>query len=160
MLFGAGASFAEAQDAGWTQIAVSASKIDYDLAGVGSTPGLAVRATRALTPGVAVELRGLFAVPELNFGRSTLFIPEAHLQYHWNLGRFSPYVGGGIGTALVKSRFHTDWDVALSTAVGTSVRLTDRVGLTGELRLRGHEMDFAGSTAEFSVGLAWRLPAL
>jgi hypothetical protein len=38
--------------------------------------------------------------------------------------------GGGMGTALVKSDFHTDWDPTYSVASGAGVRLTDRVGLT------------------------------
>ena len=37
----------------------------------------------------------------------------------------------------MKSDFHTDWDPTLSFAVGTGVRLTERLGVTGEVRLRG-----------------------
>jgi hypothetical protein len=39
------------------------------------------------------------------------------------------------------------------------VRLTERLGVTGEFRLRGHEWDFVGTTAEISAGLAWRFPS-
>jgi hypothetical protein len=67
--------------------------------------------------------------------------------------------GGGIGAALVKSDFRTDWDPTLSVAVGTGVRVTERLGVTGEFRLRGHEWDFVGTTAEISAGLAWRFPS-
>jgi hypothetical protein len=68
-------------------------------------------------------------------------------------------VGGGAGTALVKSSFHTDWDPTLSVASGTGVRLTDRLGVTGEFRLRMHEWRFTGTTTELSAGLVWRLPS-
>jgi hypothetical protein len=60
---------------------------------------------------------------------------------------------------MVKSSFHTDWDPTLSLAAGTGVRLSDRLGLTGEFRLRGHEREFTGTTAELSAGLAWSLPS-
>ena len=57
---------------------------------------------------------------------------------------------------MVKSDVQTDWDPTLSAAVGTSVRLTRRLGVTGEFRLRGHEWNFTGTTAEISAGLTWR----
>jgi hypothetical protein len=155
-----GASIAQAQSTSWGDLAVSAARIDYDLSGVGSAPGLTVRAARELFPNVRLEFGGLFAKPDQQFGPSTLFLPEAQLQYRWGLGRISPYVGGGIGAALVRSDFHTDWDPTLSVAAGTGVRLTERVGITGEVRLRGHEWRFTGTTAELSAGLVWRLPSL
>jgi hypothetical protein len=152
----AGASTAHAQESGWGDLSVSAANINYDLSGTGSSAGIAVRTRRNLTSNVGLELGGLFARPEQQFGPSTLFVPEAQLQYRWGAGRWSPYVGGGIGAALVKSDFRNDWDPTLSVAVGTGVRLTERLGVTGEFRLRGHEWDFVGSTAEISAGLAWR----
>ena len=42
--------------------------------------------------------------------------------------------------------------------VGTALRLTDQLALTGELRLRGHEWRFVGTTAEIAAGISWRLP--
>jgi hypothetical protein len=155
----AGVSTATAQERPWGDLTVSAARIDYDLSGTGSAPGLAVRATRDLTSSVSLEFGGIYAKPAQQFGPSTLFMPEAHLRYRWNAGRFSPYVGGGAGTALVKSSFHTDWDPTLSVAAGTGVRLTDRLGVTGEFRLRGHEWRFVGTTAELSAGLTWRFPS-
>ena len=35
--------------------------------------------------------------------------------------------------------------------------LNDRLSVIGELRIRGHEWRFAGTTTELSAGLAWRL---
>jgi opacity protein-like surface antigen len=155
----AGVSTAEAQEPVWGGLTVSAARIDYDLVGTGSAAGIAVRTRRTLTSNVGLEFGGLFAKPEQQFGPSTLFVPEAQLQYRWGAGRLSPYVGAGIGAALVKSDFRTDWDPTLSFAVGTGVRLTERLGVTGEFRLRGHEWDFVGTTAEISAGLAWRFPS-
>ena len=119
-----------------------------------------MRATRNLTGNLNLQLGGSFARPSQQFvGATTLFMPEALLQYQWNLGRVSPYVGGGIGTAMVKSPFHTDWDPTLAVAGGAGIRLTDRVGLNAELRIRGHEWRFTGSTAELGAGIVWRLPS-
>ncbi len=154
------ASPAHAQESGWGDFSISGARIDYDLSGTGTAAGLAVRTTRDLTSNVRLELGGVFSRLEQQFvGPSTVFMPEAQLQYRWNVGRVSPYVGGGIGTARVKSDFRTDWDTTLSVAVGTGVRLTERLGVTGELRIRGHELDFVGTTADISAGLTWRLPS-
>jgi opacity protein-like surface antigen len=154
-----GAPAAHAQDSPWGDLAISVARLDYDLSGVGSAPAFAVRATRDLSEHVRLEYGALFAKPDQQFGPSTLFIPEAQLQYRWNAGRVSPYVGGGIGTALVKSDFDSDWDPALSMAVGTGVSLTDRLGVRGEFRLRGHEWKFTGTSTEISGGLVWRFPS-
>ncbi len=155
----AGVFDAHAQEPAWGDLTVSAAGLNYDLSGTGNAAGVVVRTRRSLTSHVGLEFGGLFAKPAQQFGPSTLFVPEAQLQYRWGAGRLSPYVGGGIGAAFVKSDFRTDWDPTLSFAVGTGVRLTERLGVTGEFRLRGHEWDFVGTTAEISAGLAWRFPS-
>jgi opacity protein-like surface antigen len=133
--------------------------MEYDLSGVGTAPAFAVRLTRDLSPHVALEFGGVYSRPAQQFGPSTLFMPEAHVRYHWNPGRVSPYVGGGIGTAMVKSPFHTDWEPTMSVAGGAQVRLTNRVSVNGEFRLRAHEWRSTGTTSEVSAGLVWKLPA-
>jgi len=150
---------AHAQTSGWGDLSISAARIDYDLSGTGSAPGFAIRTTRDLSPHVALEFGGVLAKPEQQFGTSSLFMPEAHVRYRWNVGRFSPYMSGGMGASLVTSAFHSDWDPTLSIAGGTGVRLTERLAVVGELRIRGHQFDFAGSTADISAGLAWRFPS-
>jgi hypothetical protein len=146
-----------AQDTSRWDFGLAAAVVNYDLSGVGTTPAAVLRTSRDLTPHVVFEARGLFAWPDQTSGRSTLFIPEAQLQYRWNIARFSPFVGGGAGFARVSSPVRTDWDTTLSVAGGTGIRLTDRMGVIGELRLRGID-DFAASTAEWTVGMTWRLP--
>ncbi len=163
------ASPAQAQDASWGDFAVSAGRIDFDLSGTGKAYGTMVRMKRHLSPHLALEFRGLYAKycgdqflgecePIQLRGSTTLFVPEAQLQYRWNLGRVSPYVGGGVGLSRVKSAIVTKWDPTFSAAVGTAVYFTDRLGITGEFRLRGHETRFTGTTSEISAGLVWRLP--
>ncbi len=135
-----------------------ASVVQDDLAAIGNAPGFAVRASRHLSQHLVVNTRGLVAWPDQRSNRSTLFVPEAQLQYRWTIARFSPYVGGGGGLAMRQSPIRTNWESTLSVAGGTGIRLTDRIGLLGELRLRGIN-NFAASTAEWSVGMTWRLPA-
>ena len=153
----AGSASAFAQSPTW-DFGISVARIDYDLSGTGSAAGVAGRATRALTRNVALEVRGLFARPEQQSGPASLFAPDVQVQYRWKIGRLTPYVGGGVGFAAIKSPFRTDWDSTTSVAAGTGVRLTDRVALVGELRIRGFEWDYVGSTGEWSIGLAWAVP--
>ena len=159
VIVGSAASTASAQDRTWGDFGVSLVAMQYDLSGTGNAPGIAARISRDLSPGLSLEFRSLFAKPEQQVGRSTLIVPEAQLQYRWNIARVSPFVGGGIGAAFIQSPFRADWDPTLSAAAGAHVRLTERVGLIGELRLRGVEWEFSGSVAEWSAGLTWRLPS-
>jgi hypothetical protein len=152
------ASFAQ-DPPSWGDFAVSATAINYDLSGTGTAPAFSARMTREFTPHVALEVRGLYSRVEQQIGPTMLLIPEAQVQYRWKVGRVSPYVGGGVGLALRRATFDDDTDPTLSAAGGAHVKLTERVGLLGEMRLRGIKWDFAGSIAEWSVGLAWRLPS-
>ena len=157
-----GAAPAHAQES-W-DLNVSAAYMDFDLSGTGQTGGVAVRAKRALTSGVVLEVGSTFARPCQQFqdckttGPATLFAPEAQVQYHWGLGRVEPYVGAGLGASALRSSLRTDWEPTVSFAGGTAIRLTDQLALTGEFRLRGHEWKFTGTTTEISAGLAWRFP--
>jgi hypothetical protein len=161
----AGSTSAFAQTPSW-HFGVSAARVDYDLSGTGTASGIAAGAARQVTPRLDIEIRGLFAQPLQQSGPSTLVAPDLQLHYRWNLARLSPYVGGGVGLAAVTSASRTDWDPTMSVAVGTRVRLTRRLGLVGEMRIRGIEWDFdwnpanwnfPGSTGEFSAGVAWSL---
>lgn len=161
---------AYAQGPSWGDLNVSAGRIDFDLNGTGKAYGAAVRAKRHLTSHLALEVGGTYArycgsqfrgecEPIQLLGTTSLFMPEAQLQYRWNLGRVSPYAGGGVGAARRSARGLSLWEPTFTTAGGAAVYLTDRLGINGELRLRGHKKGFSGSTAEISAGLVWRLPA-
>jgi hypothetical protein len=146
-------------------LSVTAGRVDYDLSGTGHTSGLAIRWGRDLTSNVSFEVRGLFARPCQQFqscqdvGPATLFVPEAQLQYRWKAARLEPFVGAGLGFSALRSSFHTNMDPTVVFSAGTGVRLTDRLALTGEVRLRGHEFRFVGTSSEVNAGLSWRLPA-
>jgi hypothetical protein len=165
ILLVSGAGPARAQDSSWGELSVTAGLVDYDLSGTGKTAGFAIRTKKDLTPSLGLELRGLFARPCQQFqsckdvGPATLFVPEAQLQYRWNAGRLEPFVGAGLGLSALRSAVHTDVDPTVSFSAGTAVRLTDRLALNTEFRLRGHEFRFVGSSTEINAGLSWRLPA-
>ena len=136
-------------------ISATAGALNFDLSGTGTTVGVAVRGTRALTPHVALETGVLFARPDLQGGgRATLFAPEVHLQYHWRTGMFAPYAGGGIGFGHQSRDGSSVTNLALSAAGGMRAYITPRVALLGEFRLRGLQRDFAATTAEIMGGLS------
>ncbi len=124
-------------------IGVTAGAVNFDLSGIGTTWGMAVRGTRALTSNLAVELSALFARPDLQGGRALLVTPEAHLQYHWRFGHFAPYAGGGVGFAhQSRDGSPSVTNLALSTAGG--LRAYDqrcwRISASGNpARLLGHD---------------------
>lgn len=140
-------------------LAAGVGVVQYDLNGVGNAAGITVRATRAVTDHLAIEGSLPVSWPAQAFGGSRLFVPEAHLQYHWLAGRFRPYAGGGAGFAWTDAGAvgTSDVNLTMSVAGGTRFDLTDRLALLGELRLRGIERDFAGSTADWMGGVSWRL---
>ena len=151
-----GASAQEA--AARNTITASAGALNFDLSGTGTTVGVAVRGTRALTSHVALETGDFVRAPgSAGRGRATLFAPEAHLQYHWRFGRIAPYAGGGIGFGHQSRGGSSVTDLALSTAGGVRAYVTDRLAVLGEFRLRGLERDFAGSTAEVMGGLSFAI---
>jgi hypothetical protein len=130
---------------------------NFDLSGTGNTTGSSGRATLALTRGLALEGNLLFAWPEQQFGPSQVTAGDAHLQYHWRVGRLRPFAGGGIGFLTSRSDLVDRNYFTMSTAAGARFDVKDRISLLGEFRLRGVETDFVGSTAEFLGGLTYRL---
>ena len=165
------ASPAHAQGSSWGDLAVSTGRLDFDLNGTGHTYGVAVRAKRAFSPHIALEVGGVLARycgykndaecwPNKEAGTTSLFMPEAQLHYRWNMGRVSPYVGGGMGLSRRGGAEVSRWDPTFSAAVGSAVYVTERLGITGEFRLRGHGTRFTGTTSEISAGVVWRMPRL
>ena len=145
-----------AQGSAQHSITAATGIMDFDLSGTGQAWSGAVRAARALTTHLALEVGASFAKPEQDFGPSTLIAPEAHLQYHWRAGRVRPYAGGGIGFAHVRANLASnDTDFTWSGAGGLRIDLTPRWSLIGEMRVRGIEVDFTGSTAEWLGGISW-----
>ena len=154
-----GAGIASAQEfAAQHSVGVTAGAANFDLSGTGTTLGIGVRAVRALTPHVAIETGVLFARPDLQGGRATLVLPEAHLQYHWRFGNVAPYAGGGLGFARQSREGSASaTNLALSAAGGARAYVSERVAVLGEFRLRGIERDFSGTIAELTGGISFTL---
>ena len=152
-----------AQDSGTAaqhSLTVAAGAMDYDLSGTGRSWAGNARGARALTDHLAAEVGVSFASTDFQAGPGTFAAADGHLQYHWRVGRVRPFAGGGIGVSDVNVRGALNpprftW----STAGGARIDLTPRLSLLGELRLRGIEVDFGGSTAEYLGGVSWRLGA-
>lgn len=152
-------SGAEAQSAFVPEaVAVSNGAFNFDLSGTGTTPSVGVSADWPLTNNVLIEGGIVVARPQQQFGRTTYIIPEAQLQYRWQLGRFMPFVGGGVGAGIdFRNELFggTRTDLALSTTGGLRAKINDSLGVRGEFRLRGFGRDFSGSGAEIRGGLFW-----
>jgi hypothetical protein len=141
-----------------TALIAGAGIVNFDLSGTGTKPGFTVRVSRELGSGFVLEGGFLYTEPNQQFGESRLIIPEAQLQYHYRAGRFTPYLGAGLGIARQSADdLDSDWNAAISFAGGTRVAVSDRVGLFGELRIRGIEWDFAGTVTDVMGGVAIKL---
>jgi hypothetical protein len=98
----------------------------------------------------------LFAWPDLQGGSARLIVPEFQLQYHWRFGRLAPYAGGGVGFAYQsREGSPSATNLVLAGAGGVRAYVSDGIALLGEFRLRGHERDFSGTTAEWMGGLSF-----
>ena len=139
-------------------LSVAAGAMEFDLSGTGITWVTTARVTRALTNHLAIEVGASFSRPEQDIGVTSFIAPEAHLQYYWKAGRVRPYAGGGVGFAHTRARLiGNDTDFTMSVAGGARIDLTPKVALFGEMRLRGNETDFVGTTAEWVGGFSWLL---
>lgn len=131
--------------------------VSFDVDGVATTLGLSGRGSIAMSPRLAVEANLSWARND-ETGTSNMWVAEAHVQHFWQVAnRVRPFAGGGAGIFINQGDFFTDKSVTLSAAGGLRVDLTDRVAALGELRVRGVEVDFAGSLVEIWGGLTFRL---
>ncbi len=150
-------SLARAQ-AGPAQHAVSGAlgMVNFDVDGVATELGLSGRGSVAVTRNVAVEANLSWTRNDVT-GTSDMWVAEAHVQYFWQVAdRLRPFAGGGAGLFVNQGEFFTDRSLTLSAAGGLRVDLTDRVSALGEFRIRGVEIDFAGSLVEIWGGMTVR----
>jgi hypothetical protein len=141
-------------------VSVSAGVSQFDLSGTGTAPLVALRGDYPLLRALLVEAGVSVARPEQQFGGTTTFvIPEVALQLQLPR-RVAPYLGLGLGEAFDFRPERAGGlrnDVTVSGAAGVRAWLTEQVGLRGELRVRGIGTGFEGSTAEWTLGGAWRM---
>ena len=110
----------------------------------------------AVTPRLAVE--GNVSWARNGTGTWDMWVAEAQLNDFWQAGNsVAPDAGGGAGIFVNHDEFFTDKSLTLSAAGGLRIDLTDRISAIGEFRIRGVEVDFAGSLTEVWGGLTVRL---
>ena len=140
-------------------VSVAAGVSQFDLSGTGSARVVAVRAERPLARALLAEVGVAVARPRQQFERTTtLVIPEVALQLQLP-ARVAPYVGVGVGDAMdfrPESVGGLRQQLTVSGAAGVRAWLGERLGVRGELRVRGIGRNFAGSTAEWTGGAALR----
>jgi hypothetical protein len=153
------ASAARAQAIEGAGVSFSGGTMNYDLSGTGNTPALALRADFPFSSIFRVEAGVVAAKPDQQFGDDpTFIIPEVQLQAQLPLGRVAPYLGAGVGmTRQFESTVNARSDLALSAGAGARVALAQRLAGIVDGRVHAIGDNFAGTTAEVSVGLRWRL---
>jgi hypothetical protein len=137
-------------------LALVAGAWSYDLSGTGTTGFGGLRLEMPVQRLVVIE-------PGLTYARYTsqggqgvsYLIPEFQGQLQIPGRVVRPFLGAGLGLALVWAGLGSTADLALSSSAGVRVRLGDR--WTGRAELRVRSIDpFHGSVAEWAFGFARR----
>lgn len=140
-------------------LSLSVGVSQFDLSGTGTTAIVAARGELPLVRVLLLEGGVAIARPEQQFGvRTTLVMPEVQLQLQVPR-RVAPYLGAGGGLVTdFRGEGHGGriTRVTLSGAGGVRVALTRQFGARAELRVRGIGLGFGGSTADWTLGGAWR----
>ena len=150
-----------AQDPPPRHISVNTGLFQFDMAEAGYSPMIAVRAGSPISHVLLLELALLAARPDQPFGGSSTFIvPEAQVQLVLPFERFVPYMGLGAGAALDlrdSEAGGTQADFTISGSLGAKFWINEGLGIQTEFRGRGVEVDFTGTSSEYTLGLIWRI---
>jgi len=131
---------------------------EFDLSGTGhgfiggARIDVPVRAALILEGAVSV-----MSAPQAG-DTTTVVFPEALVQVQLPR-RLAPYLGLGLGVAVdIRDEDFggTQIDPTFIGAAGIRFDLTETAGLRTELRVRGHETGFVGTTADWTGGVSWR----
>lgn len=143
-----------------TRMGIFAGVGEYDLSGVDQGTVIAFRYANTLRRYAVLEIG--VAHTELRMddvGVTNLYLPDAHLHLQLPLGRFAPYLGGGVGLGFNVPKgiaFDTEVDVTFSAATGVRVDLPFQmtIGLDGRIRTFG--TGFTASGSEGVLGISYR----
>jgi hypothetical protein len=131
---------------------------EFDLSGTGRGFIGGARIDTPLSPALILE-GGVAAMSAPQAGDTTVVVlPEALAQVQLPR-RLAPYLGLGLGVAVdVRDEEFggTQIDPTFIGAAGIRLDLTESAGLRVELRVRGHETGFVGTTADWTGGVSWR----
>jgi len=156
-----GSRESNAQDLQPRHLSANLGVFSYELADEGNAAMVAVRGNMPISSVLTLEAGILVTRPD-QVGRTATFLaPEAQVQLALPFIRFVPYMGLGLGAAIdfggPEDADGTSYDMGVSGSVGARYWLNPRIGLQGEYRNRGIGFDFAGSSSEYTLGLAWRM---
>lgn len=157
---GAAAPLSAQETAPPAHISFNTGLFQFDLSGTGYSPMVAVRAATPIAHVLQVEGALLAARPGQQFATTTYLVPEAQIQLVLPFSVISPYMGLGAGAAIDfrDDEFGgTQADLTISGSLGIKGWVSDSLGAQAELRARGVELDFVGSTSEWTLGLLWRI---
>jgi hypothetical protein len=108
---------------------------------------------------VLIEAGATWFSADQQFGdTTTVLLPEVQGQIQYP-ARLSPYVGLGLGLSVdfrEEEDLGTQVDPTFSVALGVRLDVNESVGLRAEVRVRGHEPDFTGTTGDWIGGVSWR----
>lgn len=142
------------------QITAASGLLQFDFARDGVTPMLAVRAGTPVSTVLLLEGSLVAARPGQRFGTSTFLVPEAQVHLSLPFTGFTPYFGLGFG-GILDLRDDADGGtrttMTISGSLGLRAWLWERTGLVGEYRARGIGTDFEDTSAEYTIGLSYRL---
>jgi hypothetical protein len=148
-------SMGAAQESG-RAVSVLAGPSQYDLAGTGTTPFVALRLDLPVHRRLVLEPGFAYLSYESQGGaRIHHVLPEAQLHVTGVGDAFRPYLGGGIGASWATSAADDEIDLTLSVATGLRVRAGSGWILRGELRVRAID-PWTGTTADWGVGVGKR----
>jgi hypothetical protein len=154
-------SAASAQLPVGTAASIHGGIFQYDLAGTGTVRHLAARLEVPVDRIVGIEGSVGYSRPGAEPDEATtMLIPELQARAEWPGTRLAPFFGLGVGAAVVlegAGQNGRDTDLTVAGAGGMRLRVSDRLALQGELRVRGIGSRFQGSSSEWTTGLVWRL---
>lgn len=144
-----------AAEPGTRSFSIAGGRAPYDLSGTGT----------ASLVGFAVELpvnRTFIVEPGMRYFRYrtqgnegvSYFLPEVSLQAQTFVGALRPYLGVGVGAALLTGGYDSS-DLTTHAALGVRMPFSERG--VARLEMRARSIDpFTGSTADVTLGLGWR----
>jgi hypothetical protein len=135
-------------------LAVGATQ--FDLSGTGTSAfGRAFAEMEIRRWLVGQASLGVMRPEEQSNTRNRYLIPEVQLQAQTQLGAFRPFLGVGGGWVLPRRGGRRQGTASGSGGVRFGIPTTALDGIA-ELRVRGIGRNFSGSTAEWTLGAAYR----